>query len=197
MTTPIKLIVGLGNPGKEYAETRHNVGALFVEKIASDHKITLKSDKKFHGIFSKAELFNHPCFLLIPTTFMNLSGQAVLAVAAFYKILPESILIVHDDLDLPLGTIRLKKDGGHGGHNGLKDIIQKLGTPSFNRLRIGIAHPGQKEKVVDHVLGRITHEEKISIDHAINQTMPYLEKIIAGDFPTAMQQLHTTEKEQA
>jgi PTH1 family peptidyl-tRNA hydrolase len=181
MPSSIQLIVGLGNPGKEYADTRHNVGALFVEKIAKDYKTTLKLEKKFQGYFAKATLFDKDCFLLIPTTFMNLSGQAVLAVANFYKILPESILIVHDDLDLPVGALRLKKDGGHGGHNGLKDIIQKLGTNEFNRIKIGIAHPGQKEKVTDHVLGKITKDEKIEIDEAINQAMTYLENLVTGN----------------
>lgn len=190
MTTPIKLIVGLGNPGKEYAETRHNAGAQLVERIALEYKIPLKSEKKFHGFFAKTELFNQECFLLIPTTFMNLSGQSVLAAAFFYKIPPENILIIHDDLDLPIGTVRLKIGGGHGGHNGLKDIIQKLGSNAFNRLRIGIAHPGEKEKVVDHVLGKITKDEKLKIHEAFNQVLPLLEKIITGDFPAAMQEIH-------
>jgi len=191
MSTPILLIVGLGNPGMEYEFTRHNAGAWFVEKLAQTTSSQLNFNKKFHGATCKINLFDHECHLLIPTTYMNLSGQSVLACAHFYKILPQEILVVHDDVDLPVGTIKLKQGGGHGGHNGLRDIIARLGSNDFVRLRIGIGHPGDKERVTGHVLSKTKKAEKKQIDLAIDNALQVLPKIITGDLAAAMQELHT------
>lgn len=191
MSTLIRLIAGLGNPGPEYELTRHNAGAWFVEQIAATTASTLSFNKKFHGLTCKTEINQHECHLLIPTTFMNLSGQSVLALANFYKILPQEILVAHDDLDLPIGTIKLKLGGGHGGHNGLRDIISRLGTNDFVRLRIGIGHPGSKEYVTDHVLSKAKKLEKEKIDLAIDNAIAVLPKIVSGDLASAMQELHS------
>ncbi|MGD9152748.1 MAG: aminoacyl-tRNA hydrolase [Gammaproteobacteria bacterium] len=192
MSTPIRLIVGLGNPGPEYELTRHNAGAWFVEKIAAETTSTLNFNKKFHGLTCKTKINQHDCHLLIPTTFMNDSGQAVLALANFYKILPQEILVAHDDLDLPIGTVKLKQGGGHGGHNGLRDIISRLGSNDFARLRIGIGHPGSKERVTGHVLSKAKKAEKEKIDLAIDDTIAVLPKIISGNLAAAMQELHSS-----
>lgn len=191
MSTPIRLIVGLGNPGSEYELTRHNVGAWFVEKLAQTNEAQLNFNKKFHGATGKTKINDHECHLLIPTTYMNLSGQSVLAVAHFYKILPSEILVVHDDLDLPIGTIKLKQGGGHGGHNGLRDIIIRLSTQDFVRLRIGIGHPGNKEQVTNYVLTKTKKSEKKQIDLAIDDALQVLPTIIAGNLDAAMQELHS------
>jgi peptidyl-tRNA hydrolase, PTH1 family len=193
MNTPIQLIVGLGNPGAEYEHTRHNAGVWLVEKLLQDFQTSLKQEKKFHGLAGKIKLSGHDCHLLIPTTYVNLSGQAVLAIANFYKILPQSILVVHDDLDLPIGTVKLKQGGGHGGHNGLRDIIARLGSSDFIRLRIGINHPGKQEQVVNHVLSRAKKHEQEKIDLAIDNAIQILPDVISGDLPKAMQELHTLE----
>lgn len=181
MPTPIRLIVGLGNPGREYELTRHNAGAWFVEKLAEINSVQLSFNKKFHGATAKIKINNHECHLLIPTTYMNLSGQSVLALAHFYKILPPEILVTHDDLDLSPGIIKLKQGGGHGGHNGLRDIIARLGNQDFMRLRIGIGHPGNKEQVTNYVLTKAKNNEKAQIDLAIDNALQTLPKIIAGD----------------
>nr|MDQ2995055.1 aminoacyl-tRNA hydrolase [Pseudomonadota bacterium] len=148
----IKLIVGLGNPGPQYASTRHNVGAWLVEELARQHHTALRADTKFLGQYCKIRLGDQECLLLVPTTFMNLSGQSVKALAQYYKIAPEEILVAHDELDFPTGQIRFKHDGGHGGHNGLRDIISHLHSKTFHRLRIGIDHPGNRDDVVGYVL---------------------------------------------
>lgn len=191
MSTLIRLIVGLGNPGSEYELTRHNAGAWFVEQIAATTASTLNFNKKFHGLTCKTKINGHECHLLIPTTFMNLSGQSVLAIANFYKILPQEILVAHDDLDLPIGTVKLKQGGGHGGHNGLRDIISRLSSHDFVRLRIGIGHPGNKEYVTGHVLSKAKKSEKEKIDLAINNAIAVLPKIISGNLASAMQELHS------
>lgn len=188
--TPIQLIVGLANPGKEYEKTRHNAGAWFVEEILREYDGALRPEKKFHGLYGDAAIANQTCHLLIPTTFMNLSGQSVKACAHFYKIPPESILVIHDEVDLPAGIIRLKKDGGDGGHNGLKDIISHLGTKNFFRLRIGVGRPARGD-VADYVLNAPSKLEKQTIDDAIQLGMNTLPLIVHGDIAKAMQQLHT------
>jgi peptidyl-tRNA hydrolase, PTH1 family len=187
----IKLIIGLGNPGKEYEQTRHNAGAWFIERLLQEANTTLKPEKKFHGLSCKTILFNQECHLLIPTTYMNLSGQAVSAIAKFYKIPPQAILVAHDDLDLAVGSLRLKQGGGHGGHNGLRDIISHLGTNDFLRLRFGIGHPGHKDRVTDHVLSKITKTDKKQIDTAIERAVDILPLILKGEMQQAMQELHT------
>ena len=193
MQIPIQLIVGLGNPGKEYENTRHNAGAWFVEQLAKEYSVQLKPEKKFHSLFAKIKLFNQECFLLIPSTYMNESGTAVAITANFFKIPSEGILVAHDDLDLPLGIAKLKQGGGHGGHNGLRDIIEKLGSNNFVRARFGINHPGDKNKVVNYVLGKATKDEKTKITQAINNLINVLPELISGELQSAMQILHTGE----
>lgn len=193
MHTPIQLIVGLGNPGQEYTATRHNAGAWLVTAVAESCQHNLRLENKFKGHHSRVEIAGQECHLLIPATFMNLSGQAVGAVAKFYKINPENILIAHDDLDLPCGTVRLKFDGGHGGHNGLRDIIAHLNTPKFYRLRIGIGHPGKGNDVVNYVLQPPRRAEKELIDVAIQNTLAVLPEIVSGQIQKAMKELHTSE----
>lgn len=189
----LQLIVGLGNPGAEYARTRHNAGAWFVETLAAEFKSSLQHEHKFHGFVGKFELNGQSCRLLIPSTYMNRSGLSVVAMALFYKILPEQILIVHDELDLPAGEARLKKDGGHGGHNGLRDIIAHLNSADFYRLRLGIGHPGpgQKDKVADYVLHAPAKEEELKIHHSINDALKVLPDMMEGKMQQAMTKLHT------
>jgi PTH1 family peptidyl-tRNA hydrolase len=191
MPTPIQRIVGLANPGKKYAETRHNAGAWFVEDLAHSNHITLSAEPKFHSLHSQVTLHDQTCHLLIPTTFMNLSGQAVRACMSFYKIQPDAILVVHDEIDLPPGIIRLKFDGGDGGHNGLKDIISHLHTKQFNRLRIGVGHPGDSKDVVDYVLDKPSKVDRKLINQALDKAVDTLPLIMEGEMAKAMQQLHT------
>lgn len=188
----IKLIVGLGNPGSEYETTRHNAGAWFITEIARAYNIILKADKKFFGISGQGRINGQDIWLLFPTTYMNKSGQAVQALANFYKITAEEILVAHDELDLPSGTARLKNGGGHGGQNGLRDIISCLGNnKNFHRLRIGIGHPGDKSRVTGHVLGRPSANEKIQMDATIDEAGRVLPDAIAGDWGKAMNRLHS------
>lgn len=190
-TTPIQLIVGLGNPGTQYADTRHNAGAWFVEHLATKEGAQLRFQNKFHGDTATIELAQHKGFLLIPATFMNASGQAVRAISQFYQIPPEAILVAHDELDFPVGTVRLKKGGGHGGHNGLRDIMQHLQTDGFYRLRLGIGHPGQRSEVHDYVLGRPSAHDRVLIQQAIDQSQTVLPDLLTGNIEKAMQVLHT------
>ena len=192
MSDRIRLIAGLGNPGAEYEHTRHNAGAWLVEELARSEGIRLSPDKKFHGFSGKGMIGGQECWLLIPTTFMNLSGQAVQALASFYKLKPEEILVVHDELDLPAGQARFKTGGGHGGQNGLRDIIAKLGNNrNFHRLRIGIGHPGDKNKVTGHVLGRPGKNEKSAMEAAIDEALRAVPDAVAGDMAKAMNRLHS------
>lgn len=186
----IRMIVGLGNPGNEYEKTRHNAGFWFIDRLISQYNLTLKSETKFLGDIAK---FNSPfgnVWLLKPTTFMNRSGQSIARLAHFYKINPEQILLVHDELDLPPGSVKLKQSGGHGGHNGLRDMIAQLGK-NFYRLRLGIGHPGSKEQVVGFVLGKTPKSEQLLIDSAIDKAIDSIELIVQGDMQKAMNQLHS------
>ena len=186
---PPRLIVGLGNPGPEYEATRHNVGFWFVDQLADKLKISLAPQAKFYGRAGRSS----ELWLLQPTTYMNRSGQSVAALANFYKISPAEILVIHDELDLPPGGIRLKQGGGNGGHNGLKDIQAKLGTPDFWRLRLGIGHPrtlGLSQQVADFVLHQPRKEELPDIEHALARCQLAWPKLSAGDFAGAQQQLH-------
>ncbi|TAJ77897.1 MAG: aminoacyl-tRNA hydrolase [Gallionellaceae bacterium] len=187
----IKLIVGLGNPGKEYEATRHNAGFWWVDELARRHNAGFKTDSKFHGLVAKANLHGHEVHLLKPQTFMNVSGRAVVALALFYKILPDQILVAHDELDLPPGSAKLKMGGGHGGHNGLKDIIAHLGTKEFWRLRVGIGHPGERNEVSDFVLKAARTEEQILIDEALQRARDVAPLIIEGKLEAAMLKLHS------
>lgn len=190
--TPIKLIVGLGNPGPDYHRTRHNAGQDFVAALAKDHSQTLTETPKFFGFSGRFTLDSQDIRLLIPTTFMNRSGQAVSSIAQFYKIEPESILVVHDELDIAPGTARFKIGGGHGGHNGLRDIISSLGNnANFARLRLGIGHPGNSKQVANYVLKRAGSDEQSKIDDAIIQSLNYISMLANGDWEKAMRELHS------
>lgn len=190
----LSLIAGLGNPGREYAETRHNVGFWLVERLAQRASQTLSAQPKLSGLACKAGLGPAAgCWLLMPQTFMNDSGRSVSATARFYQIPPESILVVHDELDLPPGAIRLKQGGGHGGHNGIRDIASALGTPLFWRLRIGIGHPrslGLAQDVADFVLHRPRPEELAAIDSALGLCCEAMPDLVQGRFDAAQRRLH-------
>jgi PTH1 family peptidyl-tRNA hydrolase len=188
----IQLIVGLGNPGREYEETRHNAGALFVEELARQNSASLKSEAKFFGLTARINLAGNDVRLLIPTTFMNRSGQAVAAMAKFYKVEPENILVAHDELDIDAGTARFKQGGGHGGHNGLRDTIAQLGNnKNFHRLRIGIGHPGSADKVTGYVLNKAPAKEHQTMLAIIDDSIRALPDALNGDWPKAMNYLHT------
>jgi PTH1 family peptidyl-tRNA hydrolase len=187
----LQLIVGLGNPGPEYEKTRHNVGFLLLDDLARQHQVHFSHDSKFLGAIAKINTVHGPVYLLKPMTFMNASGKAVAAVAHFYKIAAAKILVVHDELDLPVGKIKFKEKGGHGGHNGLRDIHAQLGTPDYWRLRIGIDHPGDKNKVADYVLKPPRKEEWPLLDDAMHRALPCIQLAMAGELTQAMKQLHT------
>ncbi|MFM1955961.1 MAG: peptidyl-tRNA hydrolase [Pseudomonadota bacterium] len=186
----IQLIVGLGNPGNEYTGTRHNAGFWWVDQVCAETGSKLNLEAKFFGHAGKLKNSSE-VWLLKPTTFMNASGRSVGALAKFYKIRPEAILVIHDELDLPPGTIKLKKGGGHGGHNGLKDIAAQLGTPDFWRLRLGIGHPGDKNAVANYVLKDPTRDEMRAIEENIDQSTSLLPLLLKGEFEAAMLKLHT------
>lgn len=190
----MKLIVGLGNPSKEYEQTRHNAGFWFIDELAWQWKVSLKEDKKYFGEVARVSRAEGDVWLLKPLTFMNLSGKAVGALAQFYKIKPEEILAVHDELDIPCGRIRLKRGGGNGGHNGLKDIQAKLGTADFYRLRLGIDHPGDKALVSAYVLNKPSAEDKQKIDEAIGKSLQGLPLIMEGKWEEATRFLHSNGK---
>ena len=191
--TAIRLIVGLGNPGREYETTRHNVGFRWVDELAREQKLSFKSEAKFHGSTARGQSHGHEMLLLKPQTFMNVSGRSVGALALFYKILPNEMLVVHDELDLPPGVARLKIGGGHGGHNGLKDIIAHLGTKDFWRLRIGIGHPGERDEVSNYVLNDPRREESELIDEAMQQAQNVAHLVIEGKTEAAMLKLHSAQ----
>ena len=188
----IKLIAGLGNPGSEYRGTRHNAGADFVEELARQHGATLQSESRFHGLTGRITLSGHDLRLLIPSTFMNRSGKAVAAMAGFFKIPPESILIAYDELDIPAGSARFKQGGGLGGHNGLRDILPSLGNnANFHRLRIGIGHPGHASRVTGYVLGTPPKVDRERIDASIDEAIAALPLLLDGDSTKAMTRLHS------
>lgn len=187
----IQLIIGLANPGKEYANTRHNAGSWFIESIAYAAKVQLRFESKFQGMFQTVHHNQAVYHLFIPSTFMNHSGQAVRACMSYQKIPPENILIAHDEIDLPVGTVKLKFDGGDGGHNGLKDVIRHLNTKQFYRLRIGVGHPGNKQDVVNYVLSNPSKSDKQQIDQALREAEDVLPLILNNEINKAMQQLHT------
>lgn len=190
--TAVQLIVGLGNPGHEYEQTRHNAGALFVERVASAKGVGLSADKKYFGLVGKFGHQGRDVRLLIPTTYMNRSGQSVAALANFFRIPPAAILVAHDELDMPPGTARLKQGGGHGGHNGLRDIIAQLGNQnSFHRLRLGIGHPGDKTLVSGFVLSRAPRSEQEKLEASIDFALDVLPDMLDGHWTRAMQQLHS------
>lgn len=189
--TAIALIVGLGNPGPEHQLTRHNAGFWFVDELAVREGCSWKREARFHGDVTRCRLDGHDVRLLKPATYMNLSGQAVVALAGFFRIAPEQMLVVHDDLDLPPGTARLKRGGGHGGHNGLRDLIGRLGSNDFLRLRLGIGHPGHREGVVGYVLQRPSRHDVDAIESAIVEAIDVLPLVLAGELERAMHRLHS------
>jgi len=189
--TGIRLIVGLGNPGSEYARTRHNAGFWFLDALAAQCGVRLGRDSKLHSENGKASIGGQPVWLLKPGTFMNKSGLAVTAAQRYFKIEPEETLVAHDDLDLPAGSARLKFDGGHGGQNGLRDIIAQLGHGKFHRLRLGIGHPGHRDQVTPWVLGRAGKEDEEQMLAAVGRAQDVVADMVAGEFEKAMRQLHT------
>lgn len=192
MDTPVELIVGLGNPGPNYERTRHNAGADLVLELAKSLHVELKYESKFFGDTARVILDGHAVRLLIPSTFMNLSGKSVNALAKFYQIAPEAILVVHDELDKPPGEARFKKGGGHGGHNGLRDTIKCLGNnKEFARLRIGIGHPGNARQVADYVLKKASPNDQQLIVNSIDDALRALPLAVAGEWEKAMLKLHS------
>lgn len=187
----IRLIVGLGNPGPEYADTRHNAGFQFVDLLARRHGVRLLNESKFYGRLGRmrGDLFD--LRLLQPLTFMNRCGRSVAAVTRYFDITPEQILVVHDELDLPPGQVRLKQGGGHAGHNGLRDIMSALGSPDFWRLRVGIDHPRERGRVVDYVLSRPGRDDARAIEESLEDAADSLLDIVSGRFSRAMNRLHS------
>ncbi len=187
----LKVIVGLGNPGSKYTETRHNAGFWFIEEVARKYAVTFRPDKKFHGEVAKVSIEGKDIWLLKSDTFMNRSGLAVQSLLSFYRFSAEQLLVAHDEIDLPPGTAKLKTRGGHGGHNGLRDIISQLGSKDFHRLRIGVGHPGSKDQVVDYVLHSASRDDRILIDRDIDDAVAVLPELASGAFEQAMQKLHS------
>jgi len=187
----IACLVGLGNPGPKYEETRHNVGFWLVDRLARKFGVMLRAENKFGGEVARISTDAGDCWLLKPITYMNNSGRSVSALARFYKIPLEQILVAHDDLDLDPGVIRLKKGGGHGGHNGLRDIISAMGGNNFHRVRIGIGHPGHRDAVTDFVLSRPGRAEQDAIDVGLDEVERHWLTIQGGDMQKAMQEIHS------
>ena len=187
----IKLIAGLGNPGKDYQVHRHNAGFWFIESLANNLDSKFSSQSKFFGETAICLIGTNKVHLLKPKTFMNNSGQSVKALSSYYNIEPEEILVIHDDLDLTPGSVKIKMGGGHGGHNGLKDTIKALNTSDFYRLRLGIGHPGSKNEVVDFVLTPPGKTDSMLIEQAIKEAMDVIEPLVIGDVEQAMKKLHT------
>ena len=186
----LRLIVGLGNPGSDYSETRHNAGFWFCERLARELNVSFARETRYHGLVARARIDGRDVWLLQPQTFMNRSGQSVQALAHFYRIAPAEMLIVHDELDIPPGQLRLKFGGGLGGHNGLKDITAHLGTQDFWRLRIGIGHPGDRNEVINYVLKPPRKEEAGEIDAAIDRALLGWPLLAKSDFNAATQKLN-------
>jgi len=188
----LRLIVGLGNPGAEHLRTRHNAGFWFVDALALRQGVRFGLESKLFGETAKVDVGGQSLWLLKPATFMNLSGKSVAAALRYWKIEPEQMLVVHDELDLAPGTARLKFDGGHGGQNGLRDITRLLGHGKYHRLRVGIGHPGHKDRVTSWVLGKPGADDEAAILRAINDADDVLPLAVAGDFNEAMKRLHTS-----
>ena len=187
----IRLVVGLGNPGKEYERTRHNAGFWLVERFAAASGVALRKDPKYQALVGRME---GGAWLLLPQSFMNSSGRAVQMLAGFFKVKPEEILVVHDELDFPPGTARIKQGGGIAGHNGLKDISQRIGSHDYWRLRLGVGRPDAGADVADYVLHKPSAEDKEAIDASIDNALALLPQMLAGDMQGAMQKLHSQDK---
>jgi len=187
----MKLVVGLGNPGRKYQATRHNAGFWWVERLAEICGATLRAEARFHGLTARLAPPHASIWVLLPETFMNNSGRAVAALASFYRIVPEEVLVVHDELDLQPGTAKLKKGGGAGGHNGVSDIAAQLGTKDFWRLRLGIGHPGVRDEVIDYVLCPPRAEERKAIEESIERSLEVWPLMADSNMEAAMLKLHT------
>ncbi len=188
---PIRLIIGLGNPGAQYAATRHNVGAWWIDAFAEQNHIPLHLDRKFRGFVGEWLHDNQKCFLLKPTTYMNESGLPASLFTQFYKINPDEILVVHDELDFEAGIVRLKQGGGHGGHNGLRDIISHLHSSDFYRLRLGIGRPVHRDQVTDYVLGNPSRDDRDKILKSIDESISVIPDLLSGKIQQAFHQLHS------
>lgn len=191
-TDTLKLIVGLGNPGPQYRFNRHNVGVWFLDEICRRYHGELRPEARFHGNVARVTIEGHDVRLLFPTTFMNRSGLAVASLCNYFDIEPQQMLVAYDEIDFPVGTTRLKSGGGHGGHNGMRDIISALGGANdFKRLRIGVGHPGDKNKVANYVLSDPGKDDTIQIEHDIDQALKVLPQLVNGQWNQAMQTLHS------
>ena len=191
MSQAIKLVAGLGNPGERYEPTRHNAGFWFLDRVAARDGGRFRAESRFQGDTAEVQIRGHRVRLLKPTTHMNRSGISVAALARFYRIAPEEILVVHDEIDLPVGAARLKTGGGPGGHNGLKDIISHLGDRGFHRLRLGVGHPGERSQVINYVLRRPGSAEQKLIDEAVDDSLREFDAIIEGELMVVMNRLHS------
>ena len=187
----IRCVIGLGNPGPKYADTRHNVGFWLVDRLARHYGTALRAEARFSGEAGRIRTGAGECWLLKPMTYMNHSGRSVSAFSRFYRIPMEQMLVVHDDLDLAPGTVRLKKGGGHGGHNGLRDIVSAMGGRDFYRIRIGIGHPGHRDAVTDYVLSRPYKGEQEAIERGLGEIERHWELIQSGKMQQAMQEIHS------
>ncbi|PKO63088.1 MAG: aminoacyl-tRNA hydrolase [Betaproteobacteria bacterium HGW-Betaproteobacteria-18] len=188
----IRLFVGLGNPGPDYEQTRHNAGFWWLEALARELKVTLMPDKSYHGLVARTSFHGQSVWLLAPQTFMNLSGKSVAALANFFKITPQEILVAHDDLDIAPGEVKLKLGGSHAGHNGLRDIHAQLGSDQYWRLRLGIGHPGNKAEVVHWVLKKPSLEHRIAMDQAVDRALKAVPQFLSGDMEQATRLVHTS-----
>jgi PTH1 family peptidyl-tRNA hydrolase len=193
----IKLFVGLGNPGPEYEATRHNAGFWWVHALARELKVGLVMDKGYHGMLARATVHGNTVWLLQPQTFMNLSGKSVGALARFFKITPQEILVAHDELDIAPGQVKLKFGGSHAGHNGLRDIHAQLGSGDYWRLRLGVGHPGNKDEVVNWVLKKPSQDHRIAIEQCIDRSLKALPAFLAGDMEKATLLVHTSKPPRA
>ncbi len=190
----IKLFVGLGNPGFEYQGTRHNAGFWWIDALAEQLKVSLQPDAKLQALMARTQIKGETLWLLAPQTFMNLSGKSVAGLAKFFKIAPENILVVHDELDVAPGEAKLKKGGSHAGHNGLRDIHAQLGSDQYWRLRLGIGHPGDKAEVVNWVLKKPTPDQREAIHACIDRTLKAVPDLLAGEMDKATRLIHTHKK---
>ena len=188
----IKLFVGLGNPGPDYEATRHNAGFWWVDELARQWRMNLQPERGYFGLVARGVVNGNTVWLLEPQTFMNKSGQSVAALARFFKIQPDEVLVVHDELDLPPGEVKLKRGGGHAGHNGLRDIHSQLGSPDYWRLRIGVGHPGDRAEVVNWVLKKPSPDHRAAIEEAISRSLKAAEDLVAGQMDKATVQIHTS-----
>ncbi len=197
MSANLKLLVGLGNPTGQYEKTRHNAGFWFLDEIASRYRLVFHQDQRFHGLSARLELDENTVFLLKPMTYMNRSGLSVGAMAKYFKIEPVEILVAHDELDLMPGVVRLKRGGGHGGHNGLRDLMTHLGTADFHRLRFGIGHPGDRAEVISFVLNPPSRDDGEIIGEAIAKAAANLPGLVSGKLDAVMNRLHVDPRREA